>query len=57
MNKYSVDPLFVLKCLVLCTIGVLVLQTFDIQVMNRSVYQVNTKSMLRPQARCQHGRR
>ena len=45
-NKYSVDPLFVLKCLVLCTIGVLVLQTFDIQVMNRSVYQVNTKSMV-----------
>ena len=46
MNKYSVDPLFVLKCLVLCTIGVLVLQTFDIQVLHRNVYQVNTKSMV-----------
>ncbi len=46
MNKYGADPLFILKCLVLCTIGVLVLKTFDIQVVNRSVYQVNTKSMV-----------
>ena len=43
MNKYGADPLFILKSLVLCTIGVLVWQTFDIQVLNRSVYQVNTK--------------
>ena len=46
MNKYGADPLFILKCLVLCTIGVLVLQTFDIQILNRGVYQVNTKSMV-----------
>ena len=46
MNKYGADPLFILKSLVLCTIGVLVWQTFDIQVLNRSVYQVNTKSMV-----------
>ena len=44
MNKFGADPLFILKSLVLCTIGVLVLQTFSIQVMNRSVYQANTRS-------------
>ena len=46
MNKYGADPLFILKSLVLCTIVVLVFQTFDIQVMNRNLYQVNTKSMV-----------
>ena len=46
MNKFGADPLFILKSLVLCTIGVLILQTFDIQVLNRNVYQVNTRSMV-----------
>jgi cell division protein FtsI (penicillin-binding protein 3)/stage V sporulation protein D (sporulation-specific penicillin-binding protein) len=46
MNKYGADPLFILKSLVLCTIGVLILQTFDIQVLNRNVYQVKSKSMV-----------
>ena len=46
MNKYGADPLFILKSLVLCTIGVLVLQTFNIQIVNRSVYQASTKSMV-----------
>ena len=36
MNKYGADPLFILKSLVLCTIGVLVWQTFDIQVLNHA---------------------
>ncbi len=46
MNKYGADPLFILKSLVLCTIMVLLLQTFDIQVWNRNIYQVKTKSMV-----------
>lgn len=46
MNKYGADPLFILKSLVLCTIGVLIFQTFDIQVLNRNVYQENTRSMV-----------
>ena len=46
MNKFGADPLFILKSLVLCTIGVLILQTFDIQVLNRNVYQVKSKSMV-----------
>ncbi|WP_290760733.1 penicillin-binding protein [Fibrobacter sp. UBA4297] len=46
MNKFGADPLFILKSLVLCTIFVLVLQTFDIQVLNRNVYQMKTRSMV-----------
>jgi cell division protein FtsI (penicillin-binding protein 3)/stage V sporulation protein D (sporulation-specific penicillin-binding protein) len=46
VNKYGADPLFILKSLVLCTIGVLIFQTFDIQVLNRNVYQENTRSMV-----------
>jgi len=46
VNKFGADPLFILKSLVLCTIGVLILQTFDIQVLNRNVYQVKSKSMV-----------
>ena len=46
MNKRGVDLLFFLKSFVLCTICVLVFQTFDIQVLNREVYQVNTRSMV-----------
>ena len=46
MNKFGADPLFILKSLVLCMIGVLLLQTFDIQVLNREIYQVSTKSMV-----------
>ena len=46
MNKFGADPLFILKSLVFCTIGVLILQTFDIQVLNRNVYQVKSKSMV-----------
>ena len=44
MNKYSADPLVILKSLVLCMIGVLIFQTFNIQVLNRDVYQERTKS-------------
>lgn len=44
MNKYSADPLVILKSLVLCMIGVLIFQTFNIQVLNREVYQERTKS-------------
>ena len=46
MNKYSADPLFILKSLVLCTVGVLVMQTFDIMVLNRDVYKAKTTSMV-----------
>jgi cell division protein FtsI (penicillin-binding protein 3)/stage V sporulation protein D (sporulation-specific penicillin-binding protein) len=44
VNKYSADPLVILKSLVLCMIGVLIFQTFNIQVLNRDVYQERTKS-------------
>ena len=44
MNKFGADSLFILKSLVLCTVGVLLLQTFNIQVVNSDSYQVKTKS-------------
>jgi len=46
MNKRGTDLLFFLKSFVLCTICVLIFQTFDIQVLNRNIYQVNTRSMV-----------
>ncbi|SMG37934.1 penicillin-binding protein [Fibrobacter sp. UWB13] len=46
MNKRNWDPLLLLKVFVLCVVGGLILQTFDIQVMNRGVYQATTRSIV-----------
>lgn len=46
MNKRNWDPLLFLKVFVLCVVGGLILQTFDIQVMNRGVYQATTRSIV-----------
>lgn len=44
--KFGLEPLSIVKCLVLCTVGVLAWQTFNIQVLNREVYQTKTKNMV-----------
>lgn len=44
--KFGLEPLSVIKCFVLCTVGVLAWQTFSIQVLNQDVYQTKTKNMV-----------
>ena len=46
MNIVNMDALSVAKMIVLGAIGVLAWQTFNIQVLNREVYQAETKSMV-----------
>ena len=46
MNIINMDALSVAKMIVLGAIGVLAWQTFNIQVLNREVYQAETKSMV-----------
>lgn len=46
MNIVNMDALSVAKVIVLGAIGVLAWQTFNIQVLNREVYQAETKSMV-----------
>lgn len=46
MNKFRLEPLAFLKWLVLSLVAVLMLQTFNIQVLNQSVYQSKTKDMV-----------
>lgn len=46
MKLNNISPLFIVKLLVYCVIGVLVVQTFQIQILNREVYQAETKSMV-----------
>ena len=46
MNLMNVDALSIGKMLVLSAVGVLAWQTFNIQVLNREVYQAETKSMV-----------
>ena len=43
MNIVNMDALSVAKMIVLGAIGVLAWQTFNIQVLNREVYQTKTK--------------
>lgn len=43
MKLNNVSPLLIFKILVYCSIGVLFVQTFNIQVINREVYQASTK--------------
>ena len=46
MNLANLDALSIGKIVVICIIGVLAWQTFNIQVLNRDVYQAETKSMV-----------
>ena len=46
MNLMNVDALSIGKMLVLSAVAVLAWQTFNIQVLNREVYQAETKSMV-----------
>ena len=46
MSLMNVDALSIGKMLVLSAVGVLAWQTFNIQVLNREVYQAETKSMV-----------
>ncbi len=46
MRLINMDPLSIGKTLVLGIIGVLAFQTFNIQVVNREVYQAETKTMV-----------
>lgn len=46
MNLMNIDALSIGKMLVLSAVGVLAWQTFNIQVLNREVYQAETKSMV-----------
>lgn len=46
MNRFPLEPLGFIKWIVLSLVGVLVWQTFNIQVLNRDVYQAKTKNMV-----------
>ena len=46
MNRFPLEPLGFLKWIVLSLVVVLTLQTFNIQVLNRDVYQKRTKSLV-----------
>ena len=45
-NKIKIEPLAFLKWLVMSLVGVLLWQTFSIQVLNREVYQTKAKNMV-----------
>lgn len=45
-NKIQLEPLAFIKWLVMSFIGIIVWQTFNIQVLNREVYQTKTKNMV-----------
>ena len=46
MNKFRLEPLAFIKWIVMSIVGVLVLQTFSIQVLNQKTYQSKTKDMV-----------
>lgn len=46
MNNYRLEPLAVIKLVTVGFVGVLMWQTFNIQVVNQEVYQAKTKSMV-----------
>lgn len=46
MKMINIGPLFFIKLVVYGVIGILVIQTFLIQVLNREVYQAETKSLV-----------
>ena len=46
MNRFPLEPLGFLKWIVLSLVVVLTLQTFNIQVLNREVYQKKTMSLV-----------
>lgn len=46
MNKFKLEPLAFIKWIVLSFVGVLILQTFNIQVLNQKAYQSKTKDMV-----------
>ena len=45
-NKIKIEPLAFLKWLVMSLVGVLLWQTFSVQVLNREVYQTKAKNMV-----------
>lgn len=46
MNKFRLEPLAFIKWLVMSLVAVLMLQTFNIQVLNQKAYQSKTKDMV-----------
>lgn len=46
MKMINIGPLFFIKLVVYGVIGILIIQTFLIQVLNREVYQAETKTMV-----------
>lgn len=46
MNKFKLEPLAFIKWIVMSFVGVLILQTFNIQVLNQKAYQSKTKDMV-----------
>lgn len=46
MNNFYIEPLGIIKFITLGCVGVLLWQTFNIQVLNQDVYKAKTKSMV-----------
>lgn len=46
MNKFKLEQLAFLKWLVMCMVFVLMIQTFDIQILNQKAHQSKTKDMV-----------